>query len=173
MSQKLRVQSKSIFRAFLKTPDVHCPLCLNKVVRIFVKKLSFVPLHKKNMGAYLKIFYVFCFLCVLKTTYGEPLVDIDPIENKPKSKPQLDLSDFSKSKDLDDITIGLHKVIRKGKTLQMYVFMSGNPSPDEAKEVSGIWQLALWNAHILEVDRYLIQDKKGKVEKIGFVFKVL
>ena len=47
----------------------------------------------------------------------------------------------------------------------MFVRVSGNPTRQEAEEISSIWQTGLWNTHI-HVDRFMVED-----DRCIFMFK--
>lgn len=42
----------------------------------------------------------------------------------------------------------LLKMTKKGRTVMSFVQVSGNPTRDEAEEITKIWQTGLWNSHI-------------------------
>ena len=44
--------------------------------------------------------------------------------------------------------------------LYSFFKVSGDPSRNEAEELSGIWQTGLWNNHI-HVDRFMIEDDRA------------
>lgn len=93
----------------------------------------------------------------------EPLpVDELPDWDPRKPRPGLDLSDMSKFQDADEII----KASKKGQSVMMFVKISGNPTKEEAEEISGIWQTGLWNSHI-SADRFMIEDDRAL-----FLFKV-
>lgn len=53
------------------------------------------------------------------------------------------------------------KLTKKGKTLMMFVTVSGNPTEKETEEITSLWQGSLFNANY-DVQRYAIICK-GKV----------
>lgn len=53
------------------------------------------------------------------------------------------------------------KLTKKGKTLMMFVTVSGNPTEKETEEITSLWQGSLFNANY-DVQRYAVICK-GKV----------
>lgn len=49
---------------------------------------------------------------------------------------------------------------KKGRTVMTFVTVSGNPTRDEAEEISKLWQTSLWNSHI-QAERYMIDDNRA------------
>lgn len=41
-----------------------------------------------------------------------------------------------------------------------FVAVSGNPTRDEAEEITKIWQTGLWNANI-QAERYMVDDNRA------------
>lgn len=41
-----------------------------------------------------------------------------------------------------------------------FVAVSGNPTRDEAEEITKIWQTSLWNANI-QAERYMVDDNRA------------
>jgi hypothetical protein len=91
----------------------------------------------------------------------EPL-ELDELPDWDPRKPQPQI-DFSKldMKNPDSVI----KATKKGKTLMMFVKVSGNPSKQETEEISAIWQTGLWNTHI-QTDRFLLED-----DRVIYMFK--
>lgn len=54
----------------------------------------------------------------------------------------------------------LLKQTKKGRTLMTFVAVSGNPTRDEAEEITKIWQTSLWNANI-QAERYMVDDNRA------------
>lgn len=71
-----------------------------------------------------------------------------------KPQPKIDLNNL----DMSDPETVL-KMSKKGKTLMMFVKVSGNPSRPETEEITSIWQTGLWNNHI-QCDRFVIEDNR-------------
>jgi len=88
----------------------------------------------------------------------DELPDWDPRKPRP---PGLDLSDMSKYKDPESLV----RASKKGQSVMMFVRVSGNPTRQEAEEISSIWQTGLWNTHI-HVDRFMVED-----DRCIFMFK--
>lgn len=57
--------------------------------------------------------------------------------------PQIDLSSMDTNNPEN-----LLKVSKKGRTVMAFVSVSGNPSRQEAEEITKVWQTSLWNANI-------------------------
>lgn len=55
---------------------------------------------------------------------------------------------------------GILQQTKKGKTVMMFVSVSGNPDKIEAEEVSKLWQTSLWNNHI-QAERYMIDTNRA------------
>merc|ERR1712083_617387 len=49
---------------------------------------------------------------------------------------------------------------KKGKTLMVFVKVTGEPTKQEAETITSIWQTGLWNTHI-HCDRYMIEDDRA------------
>jgi len=77
-----------------------------------------------------------------------------------KPQPQIDFSKLDMS-DTDNVM----RATKKGKTVMMFVKVSGNPTKEEAEGISSIWQTGLWNTHI-SADRFSLED-----DRVIFVFK--
>ena len=78
-----------------------------------------------------------------------------------KPQPQIDFSKLDMS-DTDNVM----RATKKGKTVMMFVKVSGNPTKEEAEGISSIWQTGLWNTHI-SANRFSLED-----DRVIFVFKV-
>ena len=52
------------------------------------------------------------------------------------------------------------KLSKKGKTLMSFVMVSGNPTRNEADDITKLWQTSLWNNHI-QAERYMIDDNRA------------
>lgn len=74
--------------------------------------------------------------------------------------PPVDLSQLDTSN-----PEGLLQMSKKGKTLMMFVSVSGNPSRRETEEITGIWHQSLMNNHLV-AERYVVSD-----ERVIFMFK--
>jgi len=91
----------------------------------------------------------------------EPLPD-DELPDGHPLKP-TPLVDFNKL-DMSDPE-GVLKATKKGKTIMMFVRVSGNPSRAEAEEITALWQTSLWNNHI-QLERFMLED-----DRCIFMFK--
>ncbi|CRL03719.1 CLUMA_CG016323, isoform A [Clunio marinus] len=49
---------------------------------------------------------------------------------------------------------------KKGQTVMTFVTVSGNPTRDEAEEITKLWQTSLWNNHI-QAERYMIDTNRA------------
>lgn len=49
---------------------------------------------------------------------------------------------------------------KKGRTLMTFVTVTGNPTREEAEEITKLWQTSLWNNHI-QAERYMIDDNRA------------
>jgi hypothetical protein len=52
------------------------------------------------------------------------------------------------------------QMTKKGKTVMMFVSVSGNPDKIEAEEITKLWQTSLWNNHI-QAERYMIDTNRA------------
>lgn len=59
----------------------------------------------------------------------------------------------------------LLQISKKGKTLMMFVSVSGNPSRHETETITGIWHQSLMNAHLV-AERFVVSD-----DRVIFMFK--
>jgi Chaperone for wingless signalling and trafficking of LDL receptor len=84
----------------------------------------------------------------------EPLED-DELPEHLRPQPQIDMSkiDMTNPEDL------LQKT-KKGRTVMTFVTVTGNPSKEEAEEITKLWQTSLWNNHI-QAERYMIDDNRA------------
>ncbi|GFS38344.1 LDLR chaperone boca [Trichonephila inaurata madagascariensis] len=89
----------------------------------------------------------------------EPL-EPDELPEHLRPAPKIDISNIAGSKPED-----LLKMSKKGKTLMVFVTVSGNPTEKETEEITGLWQSSLMNNHI-NVDRYPIGGNR-----VIFMFK--
>ena len=92
----------------------------------------------------------------------EPL-DPDELPEWDPRRPQPTI-DFSKL-DMSD-TDNVMRATKKGKTVMMFVKVSGKPTKEETEGITSIWQTGLWNTHI-SADRFQLED-----DRVIFVFKV-
>lgn len=72
----------------------------------------------------------------------EPLED-DELPEHLRPQPKIDMSQIDMSNPEN-----LLKMTKKGRTVMSFVQVSGNPTRDEAEEITKIWQTGLWNSHI-------------------------
>ncbi len=93
---------------------------------------------------------------------GDDPLEPDELPEWHPDRPQP-MIDFSKL-DMSN-TDNVLKATKKGKTLMLFVKVSGNPTREETEQISGIWQTGLWNTHI-QADRFLLED-----DRIIFMFK--
>lgn len=49
---------------------------------------------------------------------------------------------------------------KKGKTVMTFVSVSGEPTKEEAEEITKLWQTSLWNSHI-QAERYMIDTNRA------------
>lgn len=49
---------------------------------------------------------------------------------------------------------------KKGRTVMTFVSVTGNPTRNEAEEITKLWQTSLWNNHI-QAERYMIDDNRA------------
>ncbi|KAH8277576.1 hypothetical protein KR018_001458 [Drosophila ironensis] len=84
----------------------------------------------------------------------EPLED-DELPEHLRPQPKLDLSNLD-SKNPEDLL----KVSKKGRTLMTFVSVTGNPTREEADEITKLWQTSLWNNHI-QAERYMVDDDRA------------
>ncbi|PRD19109.1 UNVERIFIED_CONTAM: mesdc2, partial [Trichonephila clavipes] len=89
----------------------------------------------------------------------EPL-EPDELPEHLRPAPKIDISNIAGSKPED-----LLKMSKKGKTLMVFVTVSGNPTEKETEEITGLWQSSLMNTHI-NVERYPISENR-----VIFMFK--
>ncbi|CAG0919429.1 unnamed protein product [Notodromas monacha] len=89
----------------------------------------------------------------------EPL-EPDELPEHLRPRPNIDMSqlDFSDPEKIMQMT-------KKGQTVMAFVRVSGNPTAEETKEVTSIWQQALWNNHI-QAEQYPVDDNR-----VIFLFK--
>nr|XP_006821888.1 PREDICTED: LDLR chaperone MESD-like [Saccoglossus kowalevskii] len=86
---------------------------------------------------------------------GEDETDPDDLPEHLRPQAQFDINELT-GKEPEDIV----KVTKKGRTLMMFVTVSGNPSRKEADEITLMWQSQLFNAHY-EMTRYMIEDNRA------------
>ncbi|XP_060654950.1 LDLR chaperone boca [Drosophila sulfurigaster albostrigata] len=84
----------------------------------------------------------------------EPL-EADELPEHLRPQPKLDFSNLE-SKNPEDLL----KVSKKGRTLMTFVSVNGNPTRDEADEITKLWQTSLWNNHI-QAERYMVDDNRA------------
>jgi len=54
----------------------------------------------------------------------------------------------------------LLQLTKKGKTLMMFVSVSGSPDREEAERLTSLWQGALFNNHV-QCDRFMVDDNRA------------
>lgn len=84
----------------------------------------------------------------------EPLED-DELPEHLRPQPQIDFSKMDLSN-----PESMLKATKKGKTLMTFVTVTGQPTRDEAEEITKLWQTSLWNNHI-QAERYMIDDNRA------------
>ncbi|XP_013783513.1 LDLR chaperone boca-like [Limulus polyphemus] len=84
----------------------------------------------------------------------EPLEE-DELPEHLRPSPKIDLSNLDTSNPEN-----LLKMSKKGRTLMMFVSVSGNPSKDELEEITKLWQSSLTNNHI-SAERFLVDDHRA------------
>lgn len=94
----------------------------------------------------------------------EPLpVDELPEWDPRKPQPQVDFNDPNLMQNPE----ALLQATKKGKTLMVFVKVTGTPTKEEAETITSIWQTGLWNSHI-HCDRYPLG---GNDDRFIFMFK--
>ncbi|KAL5292284.1 MESDC2 family protein [Megaselia abdita] len=82
--------------------------------------------------------------------------EFDDLENPMNIKqPEININELQDKSPED-----LLKLTKKGKTLMTFVKVSGNPTKEEAEELTKLWQTALWNNH-LQAERYMVDDDRA------------
>lgn len=72
----------------------------------------------------------------------EPL-EPDELPEHLREPPKIDMSKVDMSNPEN-----LLQMSKKGRTLMMFVTISGNPTKEESETISKLWQTSLWNNHI-------------------------
>lgn len=86
----------------------------------------------------------------------DELPDYDPR----KPQPQIDFAKL----DMKNPEAVL-KATKKGKSLMIFVRVSGKPERAETEQVTSIWQTGLWNSHI-QAERFMLED-----DRVIFMFQ--
>ncbi|ODN03034.1 LDLR chaperone MESD [Orchesella cincta] len=73
----------------------------------------------------------------------------------PKEGPPINFDNVG-NMNPDDIM----KMTKKGKTVMMFINLSGSPQRHESEELTSLWQGALRNNHI-QAERYVIEDTRA------------
>lgn len=81
--------------------------------------------------------------------------DPDDLPEHLRPQPQIDMSKIDVNNPENIL-----KQTKKGRTLMTFVTVSGNPTRDEAEEITKIWQTGLWNANI-QAERYMVDDNRA------------
>ncbi|XP_015908072.1 LDLR chaperone boca [Parasteatoda tepidariorum] len=89
----------------------------------------------------------------------EPL-ESDELPEHLRPPPKIDISQFS-----DSNPEAILKASKKGKSLMVFVTVSGNPTEKETEDITTLWQTSLMNNHI-NIDRYPIGS-----DRVIFMFK--
>ncbi|KAK7067639.1 Chaperone for wingless signaling and trafficking of LDL receptor [Halocaridina rubra] len=84
----------------------------------------------------------------------EPLPEDElPEHLRPQPKFNFDPSNLGDPEDL-------LKMSKKGRTLMMFVQVKDEKSPEEAEDVTKLWQSALYNSHI-QAERYMVDERRA------------
>ncbi|XP_068204379.1 LDLR chaperone boca [Palaemon carinicauda] len=84
----------------------------------------------------------------------EPLPEDElPEHLRPQPKLSFDPNDIGDPE-------SLLKMSKKGRTLMTFVQVVDSLSPDEAEEITKIWQSALYNSHI-QAERYMVDQRRA------------
>lgn len=84
----------------------------------------------------------------------EPL-EPDELPEHLRPQPQIDMSQL----DMNNPEALLQQT-KKGRTVMTFVTVTGNPTREEAEEITKLWQTSLWNNHI-QAERYMIDDNRA------------
>ncbi|XP_063216667.1 LDLR chaperone boca [Bacillus rossius redtenbacheri] len=84
----------------------------------------------------------------------EPLEE-DELPEHLRPQPKIDFSKIDMSNPENIL-----KVSKKGRTLMVFVSVSGDPTRDETESLTKLWQTSLWNSHI-QAERYLVADDRS------------
>uniref|UniRef100_U5EXW9 Putative chaperone for wingless signaling and trafficking of ldl receptor n=1 Tax=Corethrella appendiculata TaxID=1370023 RepID=U5EXW9_9DIPT len=84
----------------------------------------------------------------------EPLEE-DELPEHLRTPPAVDMSKLDPSN-----PEAILQKSKKGRTLMAFVTVSGNPTRDEADEITKLWQTSLWNSH-RQAERYMISDDRA------------
>jgi len=87
----------------------------------------------------------------------EPLPpdEIPEYMRPPQDAPPINIDNIG-SMTPDDIM----KMSKKGKTVMMFINLSGSPTKNDAEDLTSLWQGALRNNHI-QAERYVIEDARA------------
>jgi len=86
---------------------------------------------------------------------GDDPLEEDELPEWKRPQPKIDLSQLD-SKNPE----AFMQMSKKGKTLMMFVTVSGNPNPIELEEITQLWQTSLQNAHI-DSQRFIIDSNRA------------
>lgn|ERR1712135_82667 len=84
----------------------------------------------------------------------EPLPE-DELPEHLRSSPPIDFSKVDPSNPED-----IMRLSKKGKTLMTFVQVSGQPTRNEAEELTKLWQSSLWNNHI-QAEKFMVDDNRA------------
>ena len=84
----------------------------------------------------------------------EPLPE-DELPEYLRKSPPIDMSNIDFSNPESAL-----KLSKKGKTLMVFVSVSGNPTRQETETITALWQSSLQNSHII-ADRFIIADDRA------------
>lgn len=91
----------------------------------------------------------------LKLQEDEEPLEPDELPEHLRPQPKIDLSNLD-TKNPEDLL----KVTKKGRTLMTFVSVTGNPTREEADDITKLWQTSLWNNHI-QAERYMVDDNRA------------
>ncbi|CAI9733181.1 Hypothetical predicted protein [Octopus vulgaris] len=86
---------------------------------------------------------------------GDEELEPDELPEWKREAPAVDFSKYDSNKPEE-----LLMMSKKGKTLMMFVSVSGDPARHETEEITSLWQSSLYNANI-DITRYLISDNRA------------
>ncbi|XP_014778382.1 LDLR chaperone boca [Octopus bimaculoides] len=86
---------------------------------------------------------------------GDEELEPDELPEWKREAPAVDFSKYDSGNPEE-----LLMMSKKGKTLMMFVSVSGDPPRHETEEITSLWQSSLYNANI-DITRYLISDNRA------------
>lgn len=79
----------------------------------------------------------------------------DELPEWKREAPKVDFSKYDQNNPEN-----LMMMSKKGKTLMMFVSVSGNPTRAEAEQITSLWQSSLYNGN-LDITRYMVSDDRA------------